>query len=105
MTALLPRTSLSLHALPGFPLVEPGDDLGALILGALDGGQLTLTDDDVLVLAQKIVSKAENRYAYLNDIEPSTAALELAEMADKDPRIAELILRESTEVLRLRRGA
>lgn len=98
-------TPLSLHALPGFPLVEPGDDLSALILGALDRAQLTLQDGDVLALAQKIVSKAENRYAYLNDVEPSTAAHELAEMADKDPRIAELILRESTDVVRVRKGA
>jgi coenzyme F420-0:L-glutamate ligase/coenzyme F420-1:gamma-L-glutamate ligase len=97
--------SLSLHALPGFPLVEPGDDLGALILGALDRAQLQLQDGDVLALAQKIVSKAENRYAYLNTIQPSPAARELAAKADKDPRIAELILRESTEVVRVRKGA
>lgn len=99
------RPPLSLHALPGFPLVEPGDDLCALILGALDRQSMVLADGDVLVLAQKIVSKAENRYAYLNEIVPSAPARELAEKADKDPRIAELILRESTEVMRVRRGA
>ncbi|MET0379785.1 MAG: coenzyme F420-0:L-glutamate ligase [Spongiibacteraceae bacterium] len=98
-------TKLSLLALTDFPLIEPDDDLCELILGALDHQHLALADGDVLVLAQKIVSKAENRYGYLNAITPSVAARELAEKSDKDPRLAELILRESTEVLRVRKGA
>jgi coenzyme F420-0:L-glutamate ligase/coenzyme F420-1:gamma-L-glutamate ligase len=92
-------------ALPDFPMVEPGDDLAAFIFAALDRGQESLCDGDVLVLAQKIVSKAENRYAYLNDVAPTTDANELAEYVDKDPRLVELILRESVEVLRMRKGA
>ena len=62
---------MQLTALPGIPHVEPGDDLIAIILTALAQAELKLCDGDVLVLAQKIVSKAENRYAYLNEIEPS----------------------------------
>ena len=61
-------------------------------------------DGDVLVIAQKIVSKAEDRYVRLADVEPSEAARELAERCDKDPRQAELILQESREVLRTRPG-
>lgn len=99
------RQQLQLTALPGIPLVEPGDDLCALIMAAIDRAQEKLQAGDVLVLAQKIVSKSENRYGYLNDIVPSERAIDLAVKADKDPRIVELILRESVEVLRVRKGA
>jgi len=99
------RQSLSLSALPGLPNVEPGDDLAALIVAGLERLGETLQTGDILVLAQKIVSKAENRYAYLNSVEPSERARQLALQADKDPRIVELILRESVEVLRVRKGA
>lgn len=99
------RQQLQLTALPGMPLVEPGDNLCALIVAALDRAQEKLQSGDVLVLAQKIVSKSENRYVYLNAVTPSTCAIELAAQADKDPRIVELILRESVEVLRVRKGA
>ncbi|MFA7552932.1 MAG: coenzyme F420-0:L-glutamate ligase [Spongiibacteraceae bacterium] len=97
-------TKLTLTALPEFPLVEPGDDLGLLILSSLETAGLVLADGDVLVLAQKIVSKSENRYGYLNQVEPSAQALTLAEQVDKDPRLVQLILSESTEVVRQRPG-
>lgn len=99
------RQRVQLTALPGMPMVEPGADLAALIVAALDRAQETLADGDVLVLAQKIVSKAENRYAYLNDVAPGADARELADYVDKDPRLVELILRESVDVLRTRKGA
>lgn len=99
------RQQLQLSALSGIPAVQPGADICALICAALDRANLSLRDGDVLVIAQKIISKAENRYAYLNDVVPSARALELALQADKDPRIVELILRESIEVLRVRKGA
>ena len=97
-------SQLQLWALQGFPLVSPGDDLGAQLIGCLKANQHTLRDGDVLVLAQKIVSKAEGRYARLADVEPGAAARELAERCDKDPRQMELVLRESREVLRARPG-
>ena len=96
--------TLELIGLREFPRVEPGDDLATLIADALSRQGLTLQSGDVLVLAQKIVSKAENRYVRLADVEPSPEALALAEAADKDPRQAELILRESREVIRVRPG-
>lgn len=98
-------SSLSLTVLPDFPLVEPGDDLAELIVRCCEQAGMSLQDGDVLALAQKIVSKAENRYAYFNEVEPSGAALKLASETAKDPRQVELILRESKEVVRQRPGA
>jgi coenzyme F420-0:L-glutamate ligase / coenzyme F420-1:gamma-L-glutamate ligase len=95
---------LELIPLLGFPLVEPGDDLAQLIFDALRDNELCLCEGDVLVVAQKIVSKAENRYVRLADVSVSAAALALAQQADKDPRQVQLILQESREVLRVRPG-
>jgi len=95
---------LRLRSLPGIPEVRAGDDLCELILVALEQSGETLQDGDVIVLAQKIVSKAEGRLVELATVQPSEQALALAAQADKDPRVVELILRESTEVLRCRPG-
>ena len=94
----------SLFALPGIPDVQPGDDAGRLLLDALDRAGLTLLDGDVLAVAQKIISKTEGRLVDLATIMPSERALELAGQSDKDPRLVELILRESEEVSRVRPG-
>jgi coenzyme F420-0:L-glutamate ligase/coenzyme F420-1:gamma-L-glutamate ligase len=96
--------SLQLFALQPFPLVEPGDDIAGLVFQALAANELELVDGDVLVMAQKIVSKSENRYVSLADVEASVEARELAQQAQKDPRQVELILRESTAVVRVRPG-
>jgi coenzyme F420-0:L-glutamate ligase/coenzyme F420-1:gamma-L-glutamate ligase len=95
---------LTLTALANFPMIEPGDDLAACILTALENNGLGLQAGDVLVLAQKIISKAEGRYAYLNQVTPGAEACQLAGEVDKDPRLVELILSESTAVLRKRPG-
>lgn len=97
-------TQLTLTALPGIPLVEPGDDLAALILANLQHTGMTLDDGDVVVIAQKIVSKAEGRQVNLDTVEPSEVAIELARDAEKDPRLVEVILGESKHVLRTRPG-
>ncbi len=86
------------------PLVRPGDDLGDIVVEALGAAGCALRDGDVVVLAQKIVSKAEDRYVALETVTPSARALALAEEVDKDARLVELILRESTEVVRHRPG-
>lgn len=93
---------LELIALPGIPLVAPGDDVAGLILDALARAEATLADGDVLVVAQKIVSKAEDRYVDLDCVTPTARAEELAVATGKDPRLVELILAQSTEVLRHR---
>lgn len=95
---------LELIALEGFPLVEPGDALAQLIADSLRHNDLQLQPGDVLVIAQKIVSKAEGRYVRLADVEPGPAALELAARTDKDPRQVEVMLSESREVIRARPG-
>jgi coenzyme F420-0:L-glutamate ligase/coenzyme F420-1:gamma-L-glutamate ligase len=100
----LNTTHLSLTALPGIPDVQPGDDVGRLLLAAFDRAGLTPQDGDVLAVAQKIVSKAEGRLVDLADIEAGPRAIELAGQVGKDPRLMELILRESDEVSRLRPG-
>ncbi len=96
--------TLTLTALPGIPRIAGGDDLLAVIVAGLQRARLDLQDGDILVLAQKIVSKAENRSVRLADIKPSARALELARQTGKDARLIELILSESTEVLRVRPG-
>ena len=96
--------SLTLYPLEGLPLVSPGDDLAKLIAETLPKNGLTLQDGDVLVIAQKIVSKAENRLVNLTTITPSEAALDYARITLKDPRLVELILSESREVVRVRKN-
>jgi len=93
-------TDLSFFPLAGIPLVKPGDDLGMQITGATHSAALRLRDTDVLVIAQKIVSKAENRFVRLRDVNPSPHALELAEITGKDPRLVEVILWDTAEVIR-----
>jgi coenzyme F420-0:L-glutamate ligase/coenzyme F420-1:gamma-L-glutamate ligase len=96
--------SLTLNAVPGIPLIQAGDDLAAILLQALAAAGIELQDGDVLVLAQKIVSKAEGRWINLIEVQPPRGAMELAEEIEKDPRLVELILQESKDVLRTRPG-
>jgi coenzyme F420-0:L-glutamate ligase/coenzyme F420-1:gamma-L-glutamate ligase len=95
---------LSIFAVPGIPLVQPGDDLAGLVLAGLEAMGESLGDGDVVVLAQKIVSKAEGRLVCLADVTPSARAQELAGVTGKDPRMVELVLGESAEVLRAKPG-
>lgn len=95
---------LTLLALQDFPLVRPNDDLASLVVAALQRSGIELHSDDVLVIAQKIVSKAEGRYVDLARIVPSPRALDLAQSVDKDPRLVEIILQESRRVVRHRPG-
>jgi coenzyme F420-0:L-glutamate ligase/coenzyme F420-1:gamma-L-glutamate ligase len=93
-------TDLSFIALAGIPLVKPGDDLGILVTEAANAAGLSLNDGDVLVVAQKIVSKAEDRFVRLRDVAPSPRALDLAEITGKDPRLVEVILWDTAEIIR-----
>ena len=97
-------TMLTLTGLTNIPLVQPGDDLPEILLDALDHDGITLSDGDILVLAQKIVSKAEGRLVALSQVTPSQEACDLAIKVEKDPRFVELVLRESSQVLRTRPG-
>lgn len=95
---------LNIFALEKIPLIIPGDNLAKIIFNALKKSKLVIQDGDVFVIAQKIVSKAENRYVTLSEILPSKKASVLAQKTDKDPRLVELILRESKKVVRFRKG-
>jgi coenzyme F420-0:L-glutamate ligase / coenzyme F420-1:gamma-L-glutamate ligase len=92
---------VELLAVPGLPMVKAGDDLAGLI-GERLTGELALRPGDVLVLAQKIVSKAEGRMVEIATVKPSPRAIELAAEVQKDPRLVELILSESVRVVRSR---
>ena len=95
---------LQLIPLANFPLVEPGQDLAQLVQQALADNGLELRPGDVLVVAQKVVSKAEDRYIRLSEVQAGPDATAVAQRADKDPRLVQLILDESVEVLRVRPG-
>jgi coenzyme F420-0:L-glutamate ligase/coenzyme F420-1:gamma-L-glutamate ligase len=97
--------SLVLTPLRGLPIVKVGDDLAAVILAGLRASDRRLAAGDIIVIAQKIVSKAEGRTVDLRTVVPSARAVILAKATEKDARIVELILSESTDVLRHRPGA
>lgn len=92
--------TINLQAISGFPEIQAGDDIAEIIVGLVNG----FKDGDIVVIAQKIVSKAEGRAVVLSDVEPSDAAINLAAETQKDPRLVQLILDESESVLRSRPG-
>ncbi len=91
-------------ALQGMQLLEPGNNLAELCLAGLRAAGIVLAAGDVLVFASKIISKSEGRALPLSQVKPSPAACEIAQVCGKDPRLVELILAESSQVLRLRPG-
>ena len=95
---------LTLIPITGIKLVEPSDDLGAITIAAFAANGLAPEAGDVLVMAQKVVSKAEGRYVDVTAVEPSARAVELAAEVDKDPRFVEVVLSESRRVVRHRPG-
>jgi coenzyme F420-0:L-glutamate ligase/coenzyme F420-1:gamma-L-glutamate ligase len=99
-----PATEVRIAALSGIPLVKPGDSIAGLVVNGLSRSGLWLQRGDVVVIAQKVVSKAEGRIVDLREVTPSPRAKQLAAEVDKDARLVELILRESTEVVRHRKG-
>lgn len=96
--------SITITPLRGIPRVTTGDDVAALVIAAIDRQQLTLRTQDIVVIAQKIVSKSEGRMADLAKVHPSPRAAELAAVTAKDARQIELVLQESDEVLRAKKN-
>lgn len=97
-------TRLELVAVEGIGAIRPRDDLGRILVDALHAMKQPLVDGDLLVVAQKIVSKSEDRYVSLDAVGPSPRAIELARQCGKDARLVEVILSESREVLRVAPG-
>jgi coenzyme F420-0:L-glutamate ligase / coenzyme F420-1:gamma-L-glutamate ligase len=97
-------TALHFLPIPGVPLVQAGDDLAGLVIKALRGANGIPATGDVVAVAQKIVSKAEGRSVRLDSVTPSPEARDIAARANKDPRVVELILKESRAILRVSPG-
>ncbi len=97
--------TIAITAITGIPSVQPGDDLAALVLGGLEHSGLALAAGDIVVVCQKVVSKAEGRIAPLSQVEPSPFAQQIAaQTTDKDPRVVEVILRETNRIIKMERG-
>ena len=96
--------TVTLTAVPSIPLIQVGDDLGAILIDSVTRADIAPRNQDVFVVAQKIVSKAEGRYVELRDVVPSARAKELAAIVRKDPRVVEVVLSESSEILRYAAG-
>lgn len=96
---------LVVRTVSGVPTIDPGDDLGDILIEALVRNEIELADGDVVVVASKVVSRAENCFVDLSAVEPTDAARALADEVDKDPRLVELILRESRGISRKKAGA
>ena len=90
---------LNLIALKKFPLIEPGDHLDEIILKSISDNNLLLEDGDILIIAQKIISKAENRYINLDNVIPSQSAIDLGEELNRNPAFIQLILNESKSII------
>ncbi|MBI2762754.1 MAG: coenzyme F420-0:L-glutamate ligase [Chloroflexi bacterium] len=102
----MPGPSVTVIGLIGIPEVRVGDDLAAILLASLEAtpGALPLTSDDVLVVTQKVVSKAEGAIAHLEDVVPRPEAVAFAERWDRDARQLEVVLREARRVVRMANG-
>ena len=92
--------TVSILGLEGFPLVKAGDDLAKIIIETAEKNAVPIEDGDIIVVAQKIVSKAEDRVVKLRDVEPSEGAKTMAKVASKDPRFVELVLKEAKKVVK-----
>jgi coenzyme F420-0:L-glutamate ligase/coenzyme F420-1:gamma-L-glutamate ligase len=97
-------SSIQLFSVPGLPLIKPGDPLATMIVQCLARINEQLRADDIVVIAQKVVSKAEGRLVRLDDVQPDEEALRIATVVDKDPRVVKVILEDSRAVIRARRG-
>ena len=96
---MIPR--IEVIGVTGMPEIKPGDPLGKMIVDAAQSQDTPLEPEDILVVTQKIVSKAEGRIVDLRTVEPSPFAVQLAEDSNKDPRLVELVLRESRSIVRM----
>jgi coenzyme F420-0:L-glutamate ligase/coenzyme F420-1:gamma-L-glutamate ligase len=96
--------AVTIQGIEGLPEIKPGDDLGKLIAEACAGQGVTLQDGDVFVVTQKAVSKSEDRFVNLEDVQPSPLATQLATQWDKDARHVEVVLQESKRIVKMDRG-
>ncbi|MGE4092605.1 MAG: coenzyme F420-0:L-glutamate ligase [Candidatus Binatia bacterium] len=96
--------TISIIPIPGIPAISPGNNLPALLLDAIDQAQIGLQNGDILIVCQKIISKAEGAIVDLKTITPSPFAQQIAAMWDKDPRAVEVVLQQSSRIVRMKNG-
>jgi coenzyme F420-0:L-glutamate ligase/coenzyme F420-1:gamma-L-glutamate ligase len=96
--------TLSLTPIEGIPLIKQGDDLAEILARAIEKNRLKLESGDILVVCQKVISKAEGRLVSLKDVEPSPVAINYAKRWEKDPRAVEIVLRQTSRIVRMDRG-
>jgi len=92
--------ALTAIPIPNLPMVEPGDDLVEIVCAGMENAGISFEEGDVLVLAQKIVSKADGCFTNMDDLEPSEQAIKIAQETGKEPKFVEMVLRESVDVVR-----
>jgi coenzyme F420-0:L-glutamate ligase/coenzyme F420-1:gamma-L-glutamate ligase len=97
-------STIAIIPIPGIPQVQPGDDLPSVLLAAIDQAKVGLKSGDILIICQKIVSKAEGAIVDLKTITPSPFAQQIAIQWEKDPRVVEVVLRESSRIIRMKNG-
>lgn len=97
-------STIALIPIPDIPQIQPGDDLVSILLDAIDRSKVGLKNGDILVMCQKIVSKAEGAVVDLKTVEPSDFARQIADQWEKDPRIVEIVLRESNRIVMMKNG-
>jgi coenzyme F420-0:L-glutamate ligase/coenzyme F420-1:gamma-L-glutamate ligase len=97
-------STIAIIPIPGIPQIQPGDDLPSVLLTAIDQAKVGLKSGDVLIICQKIVSKAEGAIVDLKTITPSPFAQQIALQWEKDPRVVEVVLRESSRIIRMKNG-
>jgi coenzyme F420-0:L-glutamate ligase/coenzyme F420-1:gamma-L-glutamate ligase len=100
----MPLPELHIWGIPGLPEVRRGDDLGTLLTEALRKAGLAVQAGDILVVTQKVVSKAEGQVADLTTVKPGYLALQWAQQYGKDPRVIEVVLQESKRIVKMDRG-
>lgn len=98
------KSRIEIIAIPVVPDIKAGDKLDIIILESMNNANEFLSEGDIVVVAQKVISKAEGRLIDLKLVNPSEKSLQIAKQNDKDPRLIELILNESVDILRLARG-
>jgi coenzyme F420-0:L-glutamate ligase/coenzyme F420-1:gamma-L-glutamate ligase len=97
-------STIAIIPIPGIPQIQPGDDLPSLLLDAIDRAKVGLKSNDILVVCQKVVSKAEGAVVDLKTVEPSPFAQQIATLWEKDPRVVEVVLRQSGRIIRMKNG-
>jgi coenzyme F420-0:L-glutamate ligase / coenzyme F420-1:gamma-L-glutamate ligase len=97
-------STIAIIPIPGIPQIQPGDDLPSVLLDAIDQAKVGLKSSDILIICQKIVSKAEGAIVDLKTITPSPFAQQIATQWEKDPRVVEVVLRESSRIIRMKNG-